>query len=62
MPEKVFVVVPMWDPEHPDGRRKRIIAQFDNRIWARIFVDAYRDRYPNAVVPEIFDEEEMIPT
>ena len=60
----VFVTLPIYDKESPSGAHDEIVATFRSYAIARMFVDAWTEKYSShdaKFTPKVFDEEDLLP-
>ena len=57
-----FVTLPIYDKESPTGSHEEIVATFRSRIMAKMFVDAWIEKYQRDAkfLPQIYDEEDLL--
>lgn len=57
-----FVTLPIYDKESPSGAHDEIVATFRSHEIAKMFVDAWIEKYDRTAkfFPRILDEEDLL--
>lgn len=57
-----FVTLPIYDKESLTGAHEEIVATFCSHVMAKMFVDAWIEKYQRDAkfLPQIYDEEDLI--
>ena len=57
-----FVTLPIYDKESPTGAHDEIVATFRSHAIAKMFVDAWIEKYDRDAkfLPRILDEEDLL--